>query len=102
MNVPGTNPATMDQSARLLWYHDHAIGITRTNAYSGIASALVLVDDFEIGLEVCNFLPFMLKGKPDFSVSNSFLRIRSQAEQIFKTTLLLADMPTSTRAAAFP
>src|SRR6266436_3125141 len=26
------------QSARLLWYHDHAVGITRLNAYAGIAS----------------------------------------------------------------
>ena len=65
MNVPGTTPprdtATyyypLDQSARLLWYHDHAIGITRTNAYSGIASALVLVDDFEIGLVNSGLLP---------------------------------------------
>lgn len=32
------------QSARLLWYHDHAFGITRTNAYSGIASAYVIND----------------------------------------------------------
>ncbi len=64
-NVPGTNPPVgsasyyypMDQSARLLWYHDHAIGITRTNAYSGIASALVLVDDFEIGLVNTGLLP---------------------------------------------
>ncbi len=31
-------------------YHDHAIGITRTNAYAGIASALLIIDDFEIGL----------------------------------------------------
>lgn len=65
MNVPGTNPPTgtatsyypMDQSARLLWYHDHAIGITRTNAYSGIASALVLTDDFELGLVNSGLLP---------------------------------------------
>lgn len=65
MNVPGTNPPVgtatyyypMDQSARLVWYHDHAIGITRTNAYSGIASALVLVDDFEIGLVGSGLLP---------------------------------------------
>jgi spore coat protein A len=65
MNVPGTNPPAgsatyyypMDQSARLLWYHDHAIGITRTNAYSGIASALVVVDDFEIGLVNSGLLP---------------------------------------------
>ena len=65
MNVPGTTPppgtATyyypMDQSARLVWYHDHAIGITRTNAYSGIASALVVIDDFEIGLVNSGLLP---------------------------------------------
>jgi len=33
-----------NQSARLLWYHDHAYGITRLNAYAGIASAYVLND----------------------------------------------------------
>jgi spore coat protein A len=32
------------QSARLLWYHDHAIGITRLNAYAGLAAGYVLVD----------------------------------------------------------
>jgi spore coat protein A, manganese oxidase len=65
MNVPGTNPAVgtatyyypMDQSARFAWYHDHAMGITRTNAYSGIASALILVDDFEINLVNTGLLP---------------------------------------------
>ena len=65
MNVPGTKPAAgtasyyypMDQSARLLWYHDHAMGLTRTNAYSGIASALVLIDDFELSLVNKGLLP---------------------------------------------
>ncbi len=65
MNVPGTNPppgtATyyypMDQSARFVWYHDHAMGITRTNAYAGIASALLIIDDFEIGLVGSGLLP---------------------------------------------
>ena len=65
MNAPGTNPAVgtatyyypMDLSARLLWYHDHAMGITRTNAYSGIASALILTDDFELGLVNSGLLP---------------------------------------------
>jgi len=33
-----------DQSARFMWYHDHAWGITRTNAYAGIASGYVLID----------------------------------------------------------
>jgi len=33
-----------DQSGRLMWYHDHAWGITRTNAYAGMATAYVLID----------------------------------------------------------
>jgi FtsP/CotA-like multicopper oxidase with cupredoxin domain len=65
MNVPGfpTPPGTgsysypNDQSARLVWYHDHAIGITRLNAYAGIASAFILVDDFEINLVSSGLLP---------------------------------------------
>ena len=36
-----------DQGARVLWYHDHALGITRLNAYAGIASAYVIYDDYE-------------------------------------------------------
>ncbi len=41
---------TNDQSARLMWYHDHAFGITRTNAYAGLATGYVLRDVFEAGL----------------------------------------------------
>lgn len=33
-----------DQSTRLAWYHDHAVGITRLNAYAGIASGFLLLD----------------------------------------------------------
>jgi spore coat protein A, manganese oxidase len=40
----------MKQSARFLWYHDHAYGITRINAYAGIASGVLLRDTFEAGL----------------------------------------------------
>jgi spore coat protein A, manganese oxidase len=47
-----------DQSARLMWYHDHSLGITRQNAYVGIASAYVIRDSFEAGLKS--------KGLPDF------------------------------------
>jgi spore coat protein A, manganese oxidase len=36
-----------DQSARMLWYHDHAIGITRLNAYAGIATGYIIRDAFE-------------------------------------------------------
>ncbi|MBV8132397.1 MAG: multicopper oxidase domain-containing protein [Alphaproteobacteria bacterium] len=65
MNVPGTSPSQgtatywypMDQSARLVWYHDHAMGITRTNAYAGIASALLIIDKFETRLVDSGHLP---------------------------------------------
>ena len=68
MNVPGfpALPGTgtyyypNDQSARLVWYHDHAIGITRLNAYAGIASAYIIVDDFETGLVSSGLLPDLL------------------------------------------
>ena len=32
------------QSGRLMWYHDHAIGTTRTTAYSGLASGYIITD----------------------------------------------------------
>ena len=53
-NVPGVfnndHYYPNDQSARLMWYHDHAIGITRLNAYAGLASGYVLRDDAELSL----------------------------------------------------
>ncbi len=65
MNVPGfpalpntgTYYYTNDQSARLVWYHDHAIGITRLNAYAGLASAYIITDDFEANLVSQGLLP---------------------------------------------
>jgi spore coat protein A len=39
-----------DQSARFAWYHDHAMGITRLNAYAGIASAYIIRDKFEANM----------------------------------------------------
>lgn len=35
---------TNDQSTRLMWYHDHAWGITRINAYAGVASGYLCLD----------------------------------------------------------
>ncbi len=40
----------LNQSARFMWYHDHAVGITRLNAYAGLASAMLIRDSFEAGL----------------------------------------------------
>ena len=46
-----------DQSARLVWYHDHALGTTRLNAYAGLASAYIIRDDFEDWLIRSNLVP---------------------------------------------
>ncbi len=38
------------QSARLLFYHDHAVGITRLNVYAGEAAGYLITDDVEADL----------------------------------------------------
>lgn len=41
-----------DQPATTLWYHDHALGITRLNVYAGMAGFWLIRDDVEDGLNV--------------------------------------------------
>jgi spore coat protein A, manganese oxidase len=53
---------TNDQSSRMVWYHDHAVGITRINAYAGIASAYVIRDLFEGSLRNQGLPDFMENG----------------------------------------
>jgi FtsP/CotA-like multicopper oxidase with cupredoxin domain len=38
-----------DQPAGTLWYHDHALGITRMNVYAGMAGFYLLRDAFDTG-----------------------------------------------------
>jgi FtsP/CotA-like multicopper oxidase with cupredoxin domain len=35
------------QSARFMWYHDHAVGLTRLNPHLGLASGYILTDENE-------------------------------------------------------
>ncbi len=46
-----------NQGARLVWYHDHTFGLTRLNAYAGIASGYVIYDDYELSLVANSNLP---------------------------------------------
>jgi spore coat protein A len=39
----------LDQQAATLWYHDHALGITRLNVYAGLAGFFILRDDADTG-----------------------------------------------------
>ena len=60
---PGPKPGQADhfypnnQSARLVWYHDHALGTTRLNAYAGIASGYIIRDEFESHLIKAGVIP---------------------------------------------
>jgi spore coat protein A len=38
-----------NQPATTLWYHDHALGITRLNVYSGLAGFYIIRDNFDTG-----------------------------------------------------
>ncbi|MCK7493073.1 MAG: hypothetical protein MZW92_17470 [Comamonadaceae bacterium] len=48
---------TNEQSARLMFYHDHAFGITRLNVYAGEAAGYVITDKYEQDLVARGLLP---------------------------------------------
>lgn len=41
-----------DQQATTLWYHDHALGVTRLNIYAGLAGMYIIRDNFEDSLNL--------------------------------------------------
>jgi spore coat protein A len=47
-----TSDYTNDQQATLLWYHDHAMGITRFNVYTGLAGLYIIRDAEEAALHL--------------------------------------------------
>ncbi|MEI8370522.1 MAG: multicopper oxidase domain-containing protein [Planctomycetia bacterium] len=40
-----------DQRAATLWYHDHAMGFTRTNVYAGLMGMYIVRDEVDTGLK---------------------------------------------------
>lgn len=48
---------TNQQSARLMFYHDHAWGITRLNVYAGMAAGYIISDDTEAALVNGGLIP---------------------------------------------
>jgi len=61
MATPGPGEMTFfytnQQSARLMFYHDHAWGITRLNVYAGEAAPYIITDDTEKALVNGGILP---------------------------------------------
>jgi len=56
LGTPGLNEAIFRyenlQPAAPLWYHDHAMGITRLNVYAGLAGLYLVRDTIEAGLNL--------------------------------------------------
>ncbi|KAA0889828.1 multicopper oxidase family protein [Oryzomonas rubra] len=56
MGGPAGNTVTYtydnDQLGTTLWYHDHAMGITRLNVYAGLAAFYILRDNYEDSLNL--------------------------------------------------
>jgi hypothetical protein len=48
---------TNQQSARLMFYHDHAWGITRLNVYAGEAAPYIITDETEQALVGSGTIP---------------------------------------------
>ena len=46
-----------NQEAATVWYHDHALGITRLNVYAGLAGFYVITDENEMALQQSGKLP---------------------------------------------
>ena len=65
---PGLKPGQAEyyypnqQSARMAWYHDHAMDLTRLNAYAGIASGYIIRDNFEGNLRNLGLPDYIEKG----------------------------------------
>jgi spore coat protein A len=62
------------QTARFMWYHDHAVGITRLNAYAGLASGYFLIDGEELRMfgPSGSVLPDQIPGIPLVLQDKSF------------------------------
>jgi spore coat protein A len=69
-----------DQGSRLLWYHDHVFGLTRLNAYAGLASAYVIYDDYELALEASGGLPGPLDPRTVYLIVQDKVFVRSDIE----------------------
>ena len=75
-NDPGPGSWTLyysnAMSARLMFYHDHALGTTRLGVYAGLAAAYVIKDDVEKdlinGTNVTGVNPGLLKVLPDLGI----------------------------------
>ncbi len=95
--VPGDGSQTFfytnQQSARLMFYHDHAWGITRLNVYAGEAAGYVVTDDMEASLinpstgVLRGLDPALSVGTPLIIQDKTFVSAAVAAGETFDTTV---------------
>jgi spore coat protein A len=66
-----------DQTARFIWYHEHAVGLTRINAYCGVASGYIVRDTVEANMVGSGALPPL--GPPEIGGREFFLVLQDKA-----------------------
>jgi spore coat protein A len=67
-----------NQSARLMWYHDHSVGITRLNAYAGLASGYLVSDDVVTALTNAGIVPGLAYTVPLIIQDKTFKTVSDQ------------------------
>ncbi len=80
-----------NQLPATLWYHDHAMGITRLNVMMGLAGYYLLRDQFEIDLNLPsgeNEIPLAIQDRT-FRSDGSFVYPEQWQDQFFGDTLLV-------------
>jgi FtsP/CotA-like multicopper oxidase with cupredoxin domain len=58
---------TNQQSGRLMWYHDHAYGLTRLNVYAGEVAPFLLYDPAQESALAAATVPGAITNSPDFA-----------------------------------
>jgi len=82
---------TNQQSARLMFYHEHAFGITRLNPYIGVAAGYVITDQWEQdlvnrGIIPADQIPLIIQDK-------TFVDATPTIKHLYNTTTKLFDIP---------
>ncbi|MDD2856722.1 MAG: multicopper oxidase domain-containing protein, partial [Desulfuromonadaceae bacterium] len=92
---PGANTYyfTNQQSARLMFYHDHAFGITRLNVYAGEAAGYVITDDFEKALVADGKIPPLENTIPLILQDKTFVDASMTTKYIYNPDTGLFDTP---------
>ncbi len=80
-----------DQEAGTLWYHDHALGITRLNVYAGLAGFYLLRDANEDALIAANAIP---SGPYEIEIVIQDRMFTADGQLFYPSTVAIPGAPT--------